>query len=178
MADPAADLAACVQALQDIIAYPAKAATIAEGALAKIMMRRMGVTVGAEGRKPVKIPDLPVGGWAKWVFGVNPKEKGGFAFEGPFLRPGDVHPLPVHALVLIVAPADSLRQRAVHLCTVTDQGDLSIWWKDRQSQWWIEAKRVVDKALTESGLHHFVPKDAAAALALVGPHEPPDHTAV
>jgi hypothetical protein len=164
-ADPAADLAACVQALQDIIAAPAAAVATAERALTGLMMRRMGVCDVPPGRVPVKIPDLPVGGWAKWVLSVR-NEKGGFAFEGPFLRSGQVVPLPEYALVLMVLPADAARSRPCYLGHVTSRGDLDLWYKDRSAKWWVEAKRAAEKALSEWNMRPKASAEAAEALVL------------
>lgn len=136
MADPSdaalgalRDLAACVQALQDIIASPARAVHLAETALAKIMMRRMGVTAGAEGRVPVKIPALSGGdsvGWAMWVLRIDAKARGGFLFEGPFLKLGEPAPLPPGAVVLIASGGGAKRQvnRATAF-VVQPSGDLA-----------------------------------------------------
>ncbi|HXE51289.1 MAG TPA: hypothetical protein VN663_23120 [Ramlibacter sp.] len=97
------DLAAAVQALQDILREPARAKEIAEDAIAAMVRRKMGLVVCPEVRVPVRIPALAAGtaGWAKWVIGTDPKARGGFMFEGPFLPLGQASPLPPGAVVMI-----------------------------------------------------------------------------
>lgn len=123
--DPAADLAACVQALQDIIAAPGEARGIAEKALAGIIMGRMGVAAAAPGRVSVRIPALPNDcrkGWAKWVFRTDPKAHGGFMFEGPFLPLGKPAALPPGAVVLYAAGPTHVHRAVAFI--VLDNGEL------------------------------------------------------
>lgn len=123
--DPAADLAACVQALQDIIAAPGAARGIAEKALAGIIMGRMGVAAAAPGRVSVRIPALPNDcrkGWAKWVFRTDPKAAGGFMFEGPFLPLGKPAALPPGAVVLYAAGPAHVHRALAYI--VLDNGEL------------------------------------------------------
>lgn len=107
------DLAATVQALQDIIREPERAAQIAEAALADIVKRKMGLVACPEGRVPVRIPALDPGaaGWAKWVMSVDPKAAGGFMFDGPFLPLGQMSPLPPGAVVLIAEGSQATKRR-------------------------------------------------------------------
>jgi hypothetical protein len=107
------DLAATVQALQDILREPERATQIAEVALADIVKRKMGLVACPEGRVPVRIPPLEPGaaGWAKWVFSVDPKAAGGFMFDGPFLPVGGVSPLPPGAVVLIADGSGATKRR-------------------------------------------------------------------
>lgn len=107
------DLAATVQALQDILREPERATQIAEAALADIVKRKMGLVACPEGRVPVRIPPLEPGGasWAKWVFSVDPKAAGGFMFDGPFLPMGGVSPLPPGAVVLIADGVSGNKRR-------------------------------------------------------------------
>jgi hypothetical protein len=112
--DPAGDLDVCVQALQDIIANPDDSAVIAERAIAKVVMRRMGLTVVPDGRVKVMIPAVAIGlrGWAKWCFGVEPQERGAYKFEGVFLRRGEPSPLPPGAVVILADGTDKGVHRA------------------------------------------------------------------
>lgn len=95
-----------LQALQDIIASPSHAHAIAERAIAAHVMARMGVATIPEGRIGVKIPPLAEGerGWAKWVIGVNPSGKGGYLFEGPFLKRGQMASVIPGAIVIWTVP--------------------------------------------------------------------------
>lgn len=97
------DVAATVQALQNIMREPARATQIAEVALADIVKRKMGLVACPEGRVPVRIPPLEpsAAGWAKWVLSVDPRAAGGFMFDGPFLPMGQMSPLPPGAVVLM-----------------------------------------------------------------------------
>lgn len=123
------DLSATVQALQDILREPSRAAEIATETLAEIMRRRMGIVACPEGRVAVRIPALRDGetGWAKWVIAADPKERGGFMFEGPFLPLGRASPLPPGAVVLIATGAGGMK-RHVNQATayiVQENGELA-----------------------------------------------------
>jgi hypothetical protein len=172
--DPAADLSACVQALQDIIAKPDEAVTIAENAIAAIVARRMGVAYKA-GRVSTPIPDMGIGGWAKWVWRVNDREKGGFAFEGPFLRCGAAHALPIGAIVLLVGTRDSRHQRPAAACTVSSGGDLAIAFQTRDSQWWKETKRWCAASLSRFDGNEI---SAPVPPPMPGEEAPADHDLV
>jgi hypothetical protein len=132
--DPAADLSACVQALQDIIAKPDEAVTIAEKALAAVVMNRMGVAAAAPGRVTVQIPSHAghaALAWAKWVLRCDPKARGGYIFEGPFLKLGNPAPLPPGAVVMLAeAPTEKKTKSSAVLAiaqSVQDDGSLSGW---------------------------------------------------
>lgn len=77
---------------------------IAGEAVQKIIARRMGVPETAvAGRVSVSLPAArgpERQRWAKWVIGLNPGQRGGYAFEGPFLRPGQAHSLPPGAVII------------------------------------------------------------------------------
>jgi hypothetical protein len=131
--DPAADLSACVQALQDIIARPIEAVAIAEKALAGVVMTRMGVAAAAPGRVTVRIPsqidncDLA---WAKWVLRCDPKARGGYIFEGPFLKLGQPAPLPPGAVVMLARKGERKNKTSADMAIaqiVQDDGELSGW---------------------------------------------------
>lgn len=106
------------QALHDIGSLPGNdaAVALAQQAVGAIVARRMGVPEkAAAGRVLVMIPTAPQPfrtRWAKWVIAVDRKVRTGFAFEGPFLRPGIAHSLPPGAVVLMYECDDGSKRNA------------------------------------------------------------------
>lgn len=105
-----ANLDTAVQALIDISALAdnnpndTKAWEIARKAVTTIIARRVGIPPNPkEGYFSVTLPGPSAphrSRWAKWVIGINSGQRGGYAFEGPFLTPGLVHSLPPWAVIL------------------------------------------------------------------------------
>lgn len=176
--DTALDLTACVQALQDIVSEPDRAKAIAETALADMMRRRMGLVVVPEGRIRVHIPGGDGLAWAKWVWRTDRSQKGGFAFEGPFLPLGSVQALPESALVLIVGDRRQGERMAV-LATVDDRSDDGLLLVDRvtSAKWWKRIVQIADAFFDRTpNLPSRLTPTAEEVAALVGHHAPPDHT--
>lgn len=107
-----ANLDTATQALFDISALvdnpwhaETTAGEIAQTAIAKIVARRMGAPEKyTEGRVSVQLPSpsSPTRQmWVKWVLAVDRDQRTGYAFEGPFLKPGLRHALPPGAVVLV-----------------------------------------------------------------------------
>lgn len=73
--------------------------------------------------------------WAKLVQRVDPGKKGGYMYEGPFGKVGQLNDLPIGGLLLIHYQRNYKEQQCVQLCTVREDGELEILEETERTDW-------------------------------------------
>ncbi len=73
--------------------------------------------------------------WVKLVQQVDASKKGGYMYEGPFGKVGELNDLPIGGLLLIHYQRNYKEQQCVQLCVVQESGELEILEVTERTDW-------------------------------------------